>query len=383
MLAYALYYNDARIKAYVHALTEQGIDVDIVCLWDPCSKNIASHGANVSLTFIQKKYEGHSLVLYLAHYFHFLFKATFIVAVKHWKNKYSFIHVHNQPDILVLCALIPKLLGARIILDKHDIMMAGVLTKFTQKKGFLFFMTKLQTWISVKLSDILICSDHSQLDYLHENGIDHPTSFVIMNVPDGRIFRRREQMPANTILRLVYHGTLAHRLGLDLAIRAVERVSRTIRLSFTIIGEGNQKQDLLRLCEELHIQDTLVSFKNFIPVEDLPAELEHYDIGIIANRKTLLGEQCMLPVKLMEYLAIGIPVIAPRLAAIQRYFSETMVAYYEPENIIQLADTIIMLANNPGHGQAMVQESDKFFTIYNWTDQKKQYLQNIVEVDEK
>ena len=383
MLAYAHYCDDARIKAYVRALTEQGIDVDVVCLWDPYSRSETCQRARVTITFLQKKYEGHSLVLYLLHYFYFLIKSLFVVAVKYCRNNYASIHVHNQPDILVLSALFPRLLGATIILDMHDIMMAGVLSKFSKTKGFLFYATKLQTWISVKISNVLICADHSQVEYLQDNGIIHPKTFVIMNVPDETIFRRRQKFPTNERIQLVYHGTLSHRLGLDLAIQAVERASRTIHVSFTIIGEGDQMDELIHLCKELQILDKIVFFKNIIPVEDLPSELERYDIGIVANRRTLLGEQCMLPVKLMEYLAIGIPVIAPRLAIIQRYFSETMLAYYDPEDVSQLIDKIISLAHNLAHGQRMVEESNEFFKKYNWMNQKKQYLQEIVMMNDK
>jgi hypothetical protein len=46
----------------------------------------------------------------------------------------------------------------------------------------------------------------------------------------------------------------------------------------------------------------------------------------------------MLPVKLMEYVALGIPVVAPRLRTISRYFSDDMVAFYEPEDVASLAE---------------------------------------------
>ena len=51
----------------------------------------------------------------------------------------------------------------------------------------------------------------------------------------------------------------------------------------------------------------------------------------------------MLPVKLLEYVHMGIPVIAPRLKTIQYYFSEDQVMYYEPGDVDGLADCMRQL----------------------------------------
>ena len=44
------------------------------------------------------------------------------------------IHVHSVPDFLVFAALVPKLLGARIILDIHDILPEFYASKFGASK---------------------------------------------------------------------------------------------------------------------------------------------------------------------------------------------------------------------------------------------------------
>ena len=51
----------------------------------------------------------------------------------------------------------------------------------------------------------------------------------------------------------------------------------------------------------------------------------------------------MLPVKLLEYVALDIPVVVPRLKTIEHYFADDMVAYYDPENVQSLADSIYRL----------------------------------------
>jgi len=381
MIAYAEYYTDARIRAYVHTLLNKGISVDLVCLYDRYSKNVFVNGASLSITFIGVKYQGDNILRYLTSYFTFFVAATFVVSKMYIRERYHAIHVHNQPDFLVFCTLIPKIFGAAIILDMHDIMIAAVFTKFSGfKRKLLYFATKLQTLISVKYSDTVICADHSQMDYLQESGIAHPNMAIIMNLPDDKIFYRRKDVSRNPPIRLVYHGTLTYRLGLDLAIEATEKASKIVPLTLTIIGNGEQKETLILTCRRKGILDSLIFFKDFIPVEMLQQEIEQYDIGILANRKTLIGDRCMLPVKLMEYLAVGLPVVAPSLNVIQRYFNESMVSYFEPENVENMAQRIIELARDSSLRERQVLNADGFFKKYSWSDQQHKYIGIIQEM---
>ena len=161
---------------------------------------------------------------------------------------------------------------------------------------------------------------------------------VFLNLPDTSLFRERVNYKPSNTAKLVFHGTFAQRLGLDLVIKAVEMIGDKKDITLTLIGDGDQKEFLVQYCSQKKLLNNRVFFKPFIPVENLQAELEKYDIGIIGNRKTLIAERCMLPVKLMEYLYIGLPVIVPRLYVIQKYFSDKMVEFYEPENIQEMSE---------------------------------------------
>jgi glycosyltransferase involved in cell wall biosynthesis len=92
------------------------------------------------------------------------------------------------------------------------------------------------------------------------------------------------------------------------------------------------------------------------------------DLGVVGNRRTAAGD-LMLPVKLMEYVALGIPVVVPRLRTIQYYFSEDMVAYFEPENVESLADSIYQLRCKPDVGRSLAREARRFLSDYGWDRQ--------------
>ena len=70
-----------------------------------------------------------------------------------------------------------------------------------------------------------------------------------------------------------------------------------------------------------------------IPNEQIPEWVKGANGAIIPNRKTLATDNYMLPHKMLEYVRLGIPVIAPRLKIIQYYFNDTQAIFFEPENI--------------------------------------------------
>jgi glycosyltransferase involved in cell wall biosynthesis len=79
-------------------------------------------------------------------------------------------------------------------------------------------------------------------------------------------------------------------------------------------------------------------------------------------------------VKLLEYVYLGVPVIAPRLEIISHYFDETMVRFYEPENVEQMADAIVELFHNRGECERQAHAASKFYQKYNPQEQADLYL---------
>jgi 3-methyladenine DNA glycosylase AlkD len=76
-----------------------------------------------------------------------------------------------------------------------------------------------------------------------------------------------------------------------------------------------------------------------MPLYQLVPILRQMDMGVVSNRKSVAAE-LMLPVKLLEYITLNIPVVAPRLKTIRHYFADDMVHYFDPEDVDSLADTI-------------------------------------------
>jgi len=227
----------------------------------------------------------------------------------------------------------------------------------------------------VNFADTLICSDHSQKNYLIENGITHKNFHVYMNLPNGNYFSERTKITNNGNVKVVYHGTVSYRLGLDLAIKAIELANENIKMTLTIIGNGEQKNELIQYCKDKNIFNRLIFFKSFLPIEVLADEIKKYDIGIAPNRKSIQTERCGLSGKILEYMMMGIPVVIPRLKINELYFSDEMVSYYQPDDYVDLSKKLIVLAEDEKARENKINNAQGFFSEHNYSMQTESYLE--------
>jgi glycosyltransferase involved in cell wall biosynthesis len=74
----------------------------------------------------------------------------------------------------------------------------------------------------------------------------------------------------------------------------------------------------------------------------------------------------MLPVKLLEYVAVGIPVICARLQTVEHYFNEKSVRFFSPNNASQLANAIEDLYLDPGLRESLSNSAAKVVKSFSW-----------------
>ncbi len=101
--------------------------------------------------------------------------------------------------------------------------------------------------------------------------------------------------------------------------------------------------------------------------------IDDADVGLIPLRISG-GTDIMLPTKLLEYVFVGIPCIAPRTGTIARYFDDEMVEFFEAENVDSLADAIVRLHRDSARRSRLAAEATRrFANAYRWSEHKKVY----------
>jgi glycosyltransferase involved in cell wall biosynthesis len=375
MVAYTNYAIDARVRREAEtlaALPEYRVTILVNKLNDKPRHYVLENVNVVELNV--PKYRGNSGISYLLSYLHFVLLAFTACTRLFLRGSLDVVHVHNMPNCLVLAAIIPRLFGKGLILDVHDTLVELYACKFgcrALKDRILEGALHVEEYLSCLIAHKVICVNHVQRNALTRRGVDLAKITVILNVPDPKIFPYNTKAHENgsAYFNLVYFGTLANRLGIDLAIKAVAHLADKVpNIRFHIIGEGDQKEELRALSERLGVEKA-VHYAGAIRLEELPNYLKDMDLTIIPNRRNSATE-LMLPVKMLESIAMGIPVATARLNTIEYYFNDEMVFFFEPENVSSLQSTILEAINSPSLRLQKRDNARAFLKPYGWDSHK-------------
>ena len=378
MVAYTFYPTDPRVRREAETLASlEDFEVRVVVPKSgdlPCTTQ--SNGVSV-VELNVCRYRGKSFLFYVLSYLKFLFAAFCDCTRLTLGGRIDVVHIHNMPDFLIFSAIVPRLLGRKVILDIHDSIPETYIGKFKKNSALMFRFLCMEEAVCCRLAHRIICVNHPQRDLLASRGIPEHKISVSMNVPDERWFGNGSNGDSERTVpdsfNLVFHGTLARRLGVDLTIHAISNLNGRIPgLKFHIIGTGDDLEELVALTESLSL-GSCVQFHGPVPIEDLASALRPMQLGIISNRKNIATE-LMLPVKMLEYISLNIPVVAPPLKAIRHYFAEDMLNYFDVENVDSLSSAILDSYQNEEKRVRQIRNARNFLDRYGWEHQKQDLI---------
>lgn len=380
MVAFTHYQFDPRPRREAEALIARGDSVDFICLSDSVQPRIRDFNGVRLHELAVSRYRGSSSGSYLRSYLQFFLTAARKLSELHLRNRFDIVQVHTMPDFMVFAAVLPRMLGAKVILDVHDLMPETYMAKFDKRRNSPFIrLITLVERMSVGFAHRAIAVHEPHREVLVSHGNSRKKFSILLNLPDPTVFRREAPLaphqPGETF-ELIYHGIIARRNGLDTAIRAVELARRSIPVHLKIIGGGDDVPRLRQLVKDLGMEDSVYLSDGYIPMDELMPHLSRAHLGLV----TLIYDQVtrhMLPTKLMEYVSLGIPVAVARTETIQTYFDQDMVRFFTPGNEIELAQHIMELYHRPEERERLVRNAGRFNEQYSWTRQKQQYYQLI------
>jgi glycosyltransferase involved in cell wall biosynthesis len=230
---------------------------------------------------------------------------------------------------------------------------------------------------SVRLADAAVAVHEPHLDALIAHGNPREKFTIVMNLPDPAIFRHRTgQAPADDFT-VIYHGTVGARHGLDVAVRAVDIARRHVPdIKLRIIGDGDDFDRVAALVDTLGVGDNIKLEQGFRRIEDVVPAIERAAVGVVPIVDDPFTRY-MLPLKLLEYVAIGLPVISSSTPTIRTYFSDGMVAFTTAGDVGSLAAHMVELYHDPTARARLSREAAKFTATHHWAQEKQGYYQLI------
>lgn len=383
MIAYTNYSTDPRVIREAEAANEVGFKVDFLSLRNEGDSDLGKIN-NINIYRInQFRYRGLNNRKYIFSYFEFFIRSFFKVTLLQLKKRYNIIHVNNMPDFLIFCSIVPKIMGTKIILDIHDPMPFLYLTKFKdKKKNFLYKFFQIQEKLSAMFADsVITVHEPIKREILVDDGIPLEKIHIVANFADEKMFNLISSYNLKNPIKLIFHGTIAERFGLHKVIKALKNSNNPNNYFFKIIGEGDFSEQLKKTINELRFNN-IVDFENKLyPVNELSNILKDYHLGLVSYDLSP-ATNYMLPVKMMEYISLGIPIVTVKNVPIKFYFQEDDCFYYDPFNLESLTKLFDELVENP---DLIIKKRERTLTFrekFLWSNEKQKYvnlLQNLME----
>lgn len=361
MVVHLYYYRDVRVQRYADALVRQGVEVDVICVRSP-DPILTQRTGPVNVYTIPLSHRPHDGYLsYLLEYTIACILYTLWLLVLHIRNRYQVIHVHNMPDFLVFTTLLPRLSGARIILDIHDPMPEFFMSKYGKAEDSkVARIMRLQEKLSTRYAQALITANSPFRANLIQRGIPPAKIVVVNNLPDRHIFDRSRfpSVPHDDFV-LLYPGMIAARYGLEVAIRALPLIIPQIpNVRLMIVGQPNDHTtELTDLARQLEVR-AYVDMRPLHPVEQIAQFMSQADVGIYPALSDPHME-IATPTKVLEYAAMGLPIVASRLGVLVDTFGDTALLLYPPGDSARFADCILKLYRDPALRRQLVSEADR------------------------
>lgn len=392
MVAYTHYLTDPRCRREAALAAEDGWDVHFFAL----SGDGRAHTSQVEGITLHElpmpRYRGDSAAAYVLSYLRFFVLAKWELFEKHLKRRFDVVHVNTMPDFMVGTALLPRLLGAKVILDIHDVMPEIYMTKFrVDDRHWKIRLIKGVEVMSAACAHKVLTAEHPKGELLAEHGIPEDKIQVLLNLPDDALFVPQFLLPDPALaapaddpgceFRLIYHGTLAHRLGLDNAIGALDLIRDDIPgAKLQLFGDGDHLPELHALTEQAGLTDRVWFSDGFRQIETIIPSIGEAHLAVLPTRHEISTDY-MLPTKMLEYLAFGIPSVVTPTKTVKHYFGQKHPLYIEDPTPEETARKIRWVRKNYAEAKRLTAEmQESWYSRYYWPEHKQSYLKLLEEL---
>ena len=239
----------------------------------------------------------------------------------------------------------------KFIFDHHDVCPELFISRFGgSRKNIIYHVMLLLEKLTFITSDGVISTNESYKQIaIKRGGVPEENIRVVRNGPElGKL----KLMPVDPAVKnkdnivVGYLGNMNPQDGVDYLLKTakciiVDRGRKEFH--FVLIGKGDVFEELKKISRTNRL-DQYITFTGRIPDDDMLRYLSSCDICVQPDPKNLLNDISTMN-KLMEYMALGKPVVAFDLVE-TRYSGGACVLYATPNDVNDMADKIIALSDN-------------------------------------
>jgi glycosyltransferase involved in cell wall biosynthesis len=379
-LAYTHAPTDSRVRRHCEALARHGWRVYQVGLAAAGERRVGRLNGVVLLRWARPRYRGTRLARYLAAYTAFFWWARRLLRRLRRRRSIDVVHVNNIPNLMIWAAAPERRRGSGVILDLHDPVPELYLSKFAGRPGTATIVRLLECEerLASHRADVVLCVHEPHRAMTVAHGVAARKICVIENLADETLFPVLPPRAAGPLV--AYHGTVAARMGLEVLLEAVHLLRQEgWPLRGAVWGDGDAVDALRRARDRMGLSgDIEIPGERFRPEQLLP-RLRQVGIGVVPLRRDPFTD-IMLPVKVLEYVRLGIPVVATWTPTMAYYFPEDTVTFVRDASAAGIATALRAMLAAPEQARARASRAQRLPIARPWQDQERSFVRIVEEV---
>src|SRR5688572_25640032 len=317
---------DRRVMQEARTLSAAGYVVSIICPKGPGYEKSFERVDGIDIHRHSLPREADGALGYALEYSVALFMEFWLSLKILFGRGFDVIHACNPPDTIFLIGGFYKLFGKKFVFDHHDINPELYEAKFGKRGWGRRLLVALER-MSFRTANLVISTNESYRSIATGRGRKNPGDlFVVRSGPD---LTRIKRVPPNPALKkgrrylVGYVGVMGKQEGIDLLLQAVQLIVKHLGrtdIQFGLVGGGTELPAMRELAKKLDVAE-YVTFTGRAPDAELLEMLNTADICVNPDRANDMNDRSTMN-KIMEYMALGKPVVQFDLTRSEEHTSE-------------------------------------------------------------
>lgn len=246
--------------------------------------------------------------------FGYLFISAAFLILGLIEKRHDAIFVYSTPFTLGLSAyLVSRLKKTPFVFNVQDLFPQGAIDLGLLKNPVLIKLFAGIEKFLCKTADMITVHSEGNKKHVIDHGGNANKTMVISNWVDTGVlkpeekenaFRKEHNLTGKFVI--IFAGVLGYAQDLDVIIESAEKLKNEKDMVFFIVGDGMEKQRIIKKVEELGLQN--VRFLPFIPADKYPELVAAADVCLVTLKKTMLTP--VVPSKILGIMSCGRPIVA-------------------------------------------------------------------------
>ncbi len=252
--------------------------------------------------------------------------------------------IQTEQDVAASAGiLLKKATGLPLLVDLHNISAEElVAARVIERKSKVFSKLQSRTQELLKDSDHIIVVSELMRDYVIDN-YNLPIDLVTVIPPGGRILTDESRIKRRAKpFKVAYAGLVTYREHVDLFVKSMTFVKGLSNVHFYITNKGEALKEIKKIAKKHRVNPNFFWFRDY---ETLNSFLSSCHIGVLPSSYDV-ARRMGIPVKLFNYMSLGLPVIANDIGGWSRIIEEEEIGLLTDDDPVDFASAISKLIDD-------------------------------------